>query len=192
VADLRMCWLAATGRLAAELARHGIDPALPQPRHMTSIGAARRTTPADLRKSLARYALVLASAAGLSAGLADLGDLFEPIDKLTYPTIQIGAPIIAFAGALALACMALHVARHGAPVLQPLMDSTMMAPATLATSGWTIPEIASTENSLRRAALALLAFGLAAFGLAELLEHGVAPLHLLAADTMLVATPWAT
>jgi ubiquinone/menaquinone biosynthesis C-methylase UbiE len=168
VADLRMCWLAITGRMAGELSRNSVTrPSMPTGnRNADGVAVAARGP----RGNVPRYALLLASAAGLSLALMDLRDLFEPMEVLPYPTIQIGAPIVAFLGALILALAAIALAPHGAAL-----------PAEGDASA------ALNDHSLKRAILALLAFGLAAYGLAELLEHGFTSPHLFAAGTLLMA-----
>jgi ubiquinone/menaquinone biosynthesis C-methylase UbiE len=176
VADLRMCWLALTGRLSAEMIRKGMV-------------AGRETGPAGSAFALAgrrhrafpHYALVLASAAGLGAGVTDLRDLFEPTEHLAYPAIQVGAPIIAFSGALMLACSALFVANRAAV----LPKAAPMSMGAAAVAGW--PAGTPADDSVLRATLALTTLGLAAFVLAELVEHGIAMPHVFAAGATLVA-----
>lgn len=167
VADLRMCWLAMTGRMAGELARTRIARLSPRDGNSSPGDAVAARNPRD---DIPRYALLLASAAGLGVALLDLHDLFEPMEVLPYPAIQVGAPIIAFLGALILASAALILARRGAAL--PVAGDASSA---------------LNDDSLKRATLALLAFGLAAYGLAELLEHGFTSPHLFAAGTLLVA-----
>lgn len=165
VADLRMCWLALTGRMAGELSRHRIA------QHSTSAGHPNpdgTMTAHGPRDDIPRYALLLASIAGLGVALTDLYDLFEPMEILPYPAIQIGAPIIAFLGALILAAAVL--VHRGAAL--PAQGGASRA---------------RKDDSLKRATLALIAFGLVAYGLAELVEHGVTSPHLFAAGTVLAA-----
>jgi ubiquinone/menaquinone biosynthesis C-methylase UbiE len=165
VADLRMCWLAITGRMAGELARHRIAPSPAPVGSSSPDGTIAAHGP---RGDIPRYALLLASVGGLGVALTDLYDLFEPMEILPYPAMQIGAPIIAFLGAFILAAAVL--AHRGAAL--PTQGG---APRAL------------NDNSLKRATLALIAFGLVAYGLAELLEHGVTSPHLFAAGTVLAA-----
>ncbi|HWA50418.1 MAG TPA: methyltransferase domain-containing protein [Dongiaceae bacterium] len=167
VADLRMCWLAMTGRMAGELSRNRIARPSPRGGNSSPDGAVAARNPRD---DVPRYALLLASAAGLVVTLMDLRDLFEPMEVLPYPAVQVGAPIIAFLGALILASTTLVLARRDVAL-------TVAAGAS--------PTV--NDGSLKRATLALLAFGLAAYGLAELLEHGFTSPHLFAAGTLLVA-----
>jgi ubiquinone/menaquinone biosynthesis C-methylase UbiE len=175
VADLRMCWLALTGRLAAELARHGASDVRALRQGGLAFPLAGRG-----RRDFPRYALVLASAAGLATGVADLHDLFDPTESLVYPALQLGAPILAFTGALMLACTALFLARRSVFAAMPAGGATA---GTAAGNGARL----SGDDSLRRATLALIAFGFTAYGLAELLEHGVAPPHAFTAGLTLVA-----
>lgn len=158
VADLRMCWLAVSGGLAGEFERLGLSPdPAPEPVQAANTGRGMRV------------ALTAASAIGLSIGLSDLWDLTEPVKVVVYPAIQLGTPIVAFSSSLLIACMAHVVARR--PVAMTGSGASgahgakMYAPAC------------ASETSLRRASLALLAIGLAAFGLAELMEHGVPELR---------------
>lgn len=166
VADLRMCYLAATGRMAREMARYGID----QPSVTGSSGIARAedlgvpSNPGRLRRfdgpRCARYALAMASAAGLAAGFADLHDLVDPADRVILPVIQLGGPILAFSGALLAVLAALSVARQCSP--------------NLAVAGGLPPDLMpARERSLRRACLVLLTSGTLIYGAAELSEHGV-------------------
>lgn len=97
--------------------------------------------------------LLLASAIGLTAGLVDLGDLKEPMERLAFPTLQLGAPIVAFAAALGFALIALMRAGRGARAL----------PGTA--------RLFFTDPVLRRLCLILLTFGLASFALAETMEY---------------------
>lgn len=164
IAELRMYWLALTGRLDTELERLGeVDCAPFGP------GAARHRPRTG---STGPRALLLISAAGLAAGLFDLGDLTEPMGALAYPTLQLGAPIIAFAAALLTAGLAHIAARRMAP--------------TEIVAGGSVPNPAS-ETSLRRAGLVLAVIGLAAFGAAEAAEHGVLTTHGLDPAIVLVA-----
>ena len=155
LADLRMCWLAITGRLESEFAKHGIADPDPVMTH-AGIGWARL----GFDGQVWRHALTMASAVGVIAALMDLDDLIEPTESLHYPGIQLGVPVVAFTAALLASCRALVAARR-VPVAA--------APA----GGYAAPLPSRSETSLQRACLVMLVFGAAAFGLAELIEHGV-------------------
>jgi len=200
IADLRMTWLAMTGRLGRELARHGIAEGRGG---RTEDGAAAaagggRPTPTAERIIAAlddfdetarhalhhyggrfpRYALLAASTAGLAAGLADLHDLFEDAHHLTYPLLQLGAPIVAFAMAAASSYGALSAAgRHMRAVLDRFAALTGEAPdgAAAERAGFDLraERLSAGEMSLQRAALALFLFGALAFAGAEYDEHGL-------------------
>jgi len=166
VADIRMSWLALTGRLRGEYARHGI--AQPSPRGASGVGVGQRDSSRRNGRYIG-YLLLLASGAGLAAGLFDLSDLADPVEVLVNPVIQLGAPIVAFAGALIAAFVAQHYSR-ALPAAAP--SATVGGAATLGVK----PNFGLSpagEQSLQRACLALLAFGLVAFGLAELSEEGL-------------------
>lgn len=154
-ADLRMCWLAITGKLEAEFAKHGI---------VDSNAVATHAATSSARPwfgSLAwRHALTMASAVGVIVALMDLYDLIEPMEVLHFPAIQLGVPLVAFTAALLASCRALLAARR------------IPAAATPA-GGYGAPLASRSETSLQRACLVLLVFGAAAFGLAELMEHGL-------------------
>lgn len=152
-ADLRMCWLAIAGKLEAEFAKHGIvesDPAA----HATSSARPR------LGGAAWRHALTMASAVGVIAALTDLYDLIEPTEVLHYPAIQLGVPVVAFAAALLASGRALLAARQ-------------IPAATAPGGGYGAPLPSRSATSLQRACLVMLMFGAAAFGLAELAEHGI-------------------
>jgi len=180
IADLRMCWLALTGQVANEFARHGIA----QPR-LPNIANRVDSNGRDIRQWLmrhlngrnVRYGLLAASAAGLAVGLVDLTDLKEPAESIAHPVIQLGAPIAAFLSALLAAFSAIAAARQfaQAPLNTLRSDATpggsVPGGAILGANGLIDPSSAG-EESLRRACMAFLAFGLVAFGLAELHEHG--------------------
>jgi hypothetical protein len=148
VADARMCWLALTGGLRAEIdASIGTCPTSEAPGQARSKRKRMHLTPAI------RVMLLGVAAFGLAAGLLDFDDLFEIEISLHYALVQLGAPIAAFAGALFLGLAAI-VTSFSAPARgEPLP----MSPA---------------EESLWRASIALLAFGGLALMLAELAEHG--------------------
>ena len=144
VADLRMCWLALTGGLHREINR--------------SVGipddAGRAGQPKPMRMHpIIRATLLGFAALGLAAALLDIDDLFETEIGLRYPLVQLGAPIVAFAGALFLGVAA-------------------MAKSFSALSRHDRAPMAAVEASLWRASVALLAFGGLALALAELAEHG--------------------
>jgi ubiquinone/menaquinone biosynthesis C-methylase UbiE len=147
-ASIRMCWLAITGKLGPEM-RTLEQPKLGQ----TSLPRADSPAGGGLH-------LLLASAAGLAAGLLDLRDMVEPAELSRYPMIQLGVPIMAFAAALMAASTAWIAAWRDVPAAVP---TSFMPPAR-----------SVGEGSLRRACIALLVFGMTAFGSAEVAEHGVA------------------
>ena len=157
VADLRMCWLAATGRMGSELERHGIVHRAPGHR--------------PVHGAHTRYLLLGGSIAGVAAGFTDLSDLAEPMERLALPLIQLGTPILAFSAALAAVGGSMLAARRGSRMLpgEASSGTALGAPfPNLEPAAWP-----AGERSLRRACLALLAFGLSAFILAELAEEGV-------------------
>jgi ubiquinone/menaquinone biosynthesis C-methylase UbiE len=177
VADLRMCWLALTGRMEIELIRRGMIA-------RTTMEPVQASTPARAVLPAAggppnrkrfdaqhlRYSLLIASTAGLTVGLSDLSDLSEAMHGFRHPIMQLGAPIVAFAGALIAAFAAIVAAQRYAG---DVSSETPLKSAGRIGSG-------ANERSLRRACIVLLAFGSAAFGLAELAEHGLpnpAPVH---------------
>jgi hypothetical protein len=202
IADLRMTWLATTGRLGRELARHGVidwrsargddgpaaaaagdagRPATTAERIVAALDDFDETARHALRYyggRFPRYALLVASTAGLAAGLADLHDLFEDAHHLTYPLLQLGAPIVAFAMAAASSCGALAAAgRHLRAVLDRFAALTAEAPpgaaAARAGFGLCAERLSASEMSLRRAALVLFLLGTIAFAGAEYDEHGL-------------------
>jgi hypothetical protein len=103
---------------------------------------------------------MMASAVGVIVALMDLYDLIEPMEVLHFPAIQLGVPLVAFTAALLASCRALLAARR------------IPAAATPA-GGYATPLPSRSEASLQRACLVLLMFGAVAFGLAELMEHGL-------------------
>lgn len=168
IADLRMCWLALHGRVEDELARHGILQA-------RSMDADQGAQPLNrLDRQYVRCVLLIASTAGLTAGLTDLSDLAEPMNGFGHPIIQLGAPIAAFASALIVAFAAMVGTQRYAGAAAERTAKTPMIPVGAAVCDESRIENASSlgETSLRRACLALLAFGSIAFALAELAEHG--------------------
>jgi SAM-dependent methyltransferase len=157
VADVRMCWLALTGQVGREYARHGIaQPALPETGRLKGSGGGRYV----------RYALLGGSAAGLAAGLIDLSDLADPAELLAHPIIQLGAPIVAFTGALVAAQQYSRAVLGGVP-------SHAIPGAATPGADERLDRSPAGETSLHHACLAFLAFGLTAFVLAELSEHGL-------------------
>jgi hypothetical protein len=193
VADLRMTWLALTGRLGRELARYGVADGRGA---AAEDGAAADAGPAGTERIIAalddfdetarhavrhyggrlsRYALLAASTAGLATGLADLRDLTEEA-QLSYPLLQLGAPIVAFAVAAAASCGALAAAgRHLRAVLDRVAVLTAGTPAAAAAGtgfGLRAERLSASEMSLRRAALALFVLGAIAFAGVEWAEHG--------------------
>ncbi|HEX6120811.1 MAG TPA: DUF962 domain-containing protein [Dongiaceae bacterium] len=151
LADLRMCWLAIMGKLEAEFAKYGI--AEPDQAALAATSLVRPW----LGGKAWRHLLTMASAIGVTAALMDLDDLIEPAEVLHYPVIQLGVPIVAFAAALLVSCRTLFATRQ-----------MVTAPRGYATR---LPSRSAV--SLQRACLVLLVFGAAAFGLAELVEHGI-------------------
>ena len=172
VADLRMCWLALTGRMEIELIRRGIvsqttmEPAraVPTPARTASPTANVLHNRKRFDAQHLRYSLLIASTAGLTVGLSDLSDLAEEMHSFHHPIIQLGAPIVAFAGALIAAFAAIVAAQRYASAL-----SGGTSPSKPANRG----SGSANEKSLRRACVVLLAFGSVAFGLAEWAEHGL-------------------
>jgi hypothetical protein len=163
LADLRMCWLAITGGLDAELAKHGLADQMPSPAQ------------ARMRRWIGglawQQALLVASTVGMTAALMDLHDLIEPGTRLPYPAIQLGFPIVAFAAALVVSC-ADQMAAQRVPV-----------PTTVA-SRYAAP-IPGSDTSLQYACVLLLIFGATALGLTELFEHeALQPLHAVAAAVL--------
>jgi len=163
VADLRMCWLALTGRMEVELIQRGIVAQKTMEPTQAVVGGATAVlhNKRRLDLQLVRYALLMVSTAGLTVGLSDLSDLSEPMSGFHHPVIQLGAPIAAFGGALIAAFAAILAAQRYASAL----SGVAVPPKGRPGSG-------ANEMSLRRACIVLLAFGSAAFGLAELAEHG--------------------
>lgn len=149
-ATVRMCWLAMTGRLAREM--RSLE-AIALPSDQTGL-------PQPVPAAGGGMLLLLASAAGLTAGLLDLRDMAEPAELSRYPMIQLGVPIVAFATALMAASTAWLAARREVPVAVP---AAFAPPARSVHTG-----------SLRRACIALLLFGMLTFGSAEAAEHGTA------------------
>lgn len=154
LADLRMCWLAIVGKLEAEFTKYGITE--PDPVPHAAPGSARPW----LGGQAWRHVLTMASAIGVVTALTDLYDLIEPAEVLHYPAIQLGAPVVAFAAALLASGRALLAGRQ-------------IPAATTPGVGHGTPLPSRSATSLQRACLVLLMFGAAAFGLAELVEHGV-------------------
>jgi hypothetical protein len=150
IADLRMTWLALTGGLRAEFARHDVAAAFG-----IDLGSKRRMT---------RYGPLLVSAAGLLVGIADLDDLIDPNVQLIYPALQLGTPIAVFAVALAAAGMALLADRAEA-------RSRPMAPA--APAARRSIRLSALTPALKRAAVCLSVVGASAFAAGEMLEHGL-------------------
>ncbi len=209
IADLRMTWLALTGRLGKELAKHGVGESNSAgANHGPSAVTCSRSSTASVvgiefaaterilvaldefdqaaRHALRyyggkshRYALLIATTAGLVAGLADLHDLIEHTNRPTYPILQLGAPVIAFAIAAASSYAALVVAgRHLRTVLDRFASLAAERPGGASTVetirfGLRVERLFACEMSLRRAALALFVLGFVAFAGAEYAEHGL-------------------
>ena len=183
IADIRMCWLALNGRMGKELARSGalqqtsqIGELARKVRGAEAATHAQHRIPSVLRldRQYARYALLIASAAGLACGMADLSDLAEPMGGFAHPILQLGAPIVAFAGALIAAIAAIVTAQQYARLVgDGAAQSRHMAAIAATSRGGDAEDRSINERSLRRACLALLTLGSIAFGLAELAEHGL-------------------
>jgi hypothetical protein len=147
VADMRMCWLAATGGLRREIDR-SVCLGLPADRtHSRGNSKRMRMTP------VIRVLLLCVCVLGLGAGLLDLDDLYEEGIGLHFPLLQLGVPIVAFSGALLLGVAAMAKSLSA-------LSSSAQAPMSPA------------EESLWRASAVLVAFGGLALALAELAEHG--------------------
>jgi hypothetical protein len=150
IADLRMTWLAVSGGLRAEFARHDVEAAFG----------------IDLRSKLwmARYAPFLVSAAGLFVGLADLEDLVEPGARLVHPVLQLAAPLAVLAVALAAAWTALLVDR---------IETRGRPPAAATPVARRSVRLSALKATLRRTAVCLTAVGASAFAAGEMLEYGL-------------------
>jgi ubiquinone/menaquinone biosynthesis C-methylase UbiE len=182
VADLRMCWLALRGRMERELAEHGVlvqDPAREVP---VSASGALMLNRLPFQLSSHRgsdyitYTLLIASTAGLTAGLTDLSDLFEPMEGFVHPVVQLGVPIIAFAGALVAAFGSIVIGRRhaGAWIGGAVREAHARAGGDVSSGNADPGALPGLEvRSLQRACVALLAFGSIAFVLAEMAEHGL-------------------
>jgi len=210
IADLRMTWLALTGRLGKELAKHGVGESHSAGANdgPSAVARSRSSKASDVdgielaaterilvaldefdqaaRHALCyyggrshRYALLMATTAGLVAGLADLHDLIEHTNRPTYPILQLGAPVIAFAIAVASSYAALVVAnRHLRTVLDRFASLAEERPPNASTVGTIrfglcVERLLACEMSLRRSALALFLLGFVAFAGAEYAEHGL-------------------
>lgn len=163
VADLRMCWLALRGRMEIEFIRRGITTQPTTELQQAGLRAVEAAG-ADLlheRKRIdpqhVRYALLMASTAGLTVGMSDLSDLAEIMQGFGHPVIQVGAPIVAFAAALIAAFASIVFAQRYAGAPSETRDRAGAY---------------ADEKSLRRACCVLLGIGSCAFGLAEWAEHG--------------------
>jgi hypothetical protein len=150
IADLRMTWLALTGCLRGEFARHDVAADLGM------MGGSKRW--------LAHHAPFMVSAAGLVVGLADLDDLLDPGAQLTYPTLQLGAPIIVFAAALAAAWIALLVDR---------VETRGRSVAVATQAARHGQRLSALKAALTRTAVCLSAVGASAFVVGEILEYGL-------------------
>lgn len=155
IADLRMCWLAIAGRLAAEFAKHAVDD--PDRLAANAVTGSRGRQAGGLAWL---HTLTAASAIGVIATATELRDLVEPAQHLHYPIVQLGVPIIAFGAAL-LAAFRAELAGRQALAALPTVGS------------YAAPLLSRTGASLQRACALLLVFGSAAFVLAELTEHGM-------------------
>lgn len=149
-ASVRLCWLAVTGQLGQEML--ALEPLASEP-DQTCLPRANAPIGGGML-------LLLASAAGLGAGLLDLQDMSEPAELSSYPMIQLGVPIAAFAAALLAASAAWIAARREVLAAVPTSSA--------------LPAHSPNDGSLRRACIALLLFGMTTFGSAEVAEHGVA------------------
>jgi ubiquinone/menaquinone biosynthesis C-methylase UbiE len=176
VADLRMCWLALRGRVEHEFAQHGIVVQDLSREVPVSASGALLLNRNPLQLSSHRgndyisYTLLIVSTAGLTAGLTDLSDLFEPMEGFIHPFVQLGAPIIAFGGALVAAFGSIVAARRHAGAWA---NGAARGAASHAGGDGSVPLPGVEERSLRRACVALLGFGSIAFVLAEMAEHGL-------------------
>ena len=169
VADLRMCFLALTGQMAREMTRHGIL-------QKGYVYAAEKPDKVWRGEKGARYALLFASAAGLSAGLVDLRDLRDPAEIMRLPIVQLGAPILAFAGALlSILAASVAAARYSTALSGAIGQAKTREKALSGAMGGIMSAgyALADQESLRRACLALLAAGFVAFAAAELTEHGI-------------------
>jgi len=187
VADLRMVWLALTGRLGREYAKRGLPEAGdPVTAGQTVLALSEFDHVASnalnyYDKRLHRYALLFVRAAGLVVVLADLQDLVEPMGKPAYPILQLGVPIVAFAAALALSCCATVIGRSE---LRAILDWFAALKRKTLPDPDAVAEIchikrrlewqSAREASLRRASLAQFALGAAVFAAAELAELAMA------------------
>ena len=172
VADLRMCWLALRGRVEHELARHGaLEQDLIQEIPVSANGTLQQSS--HRNSDYIRYTLLIVSTAGLTAGLTDLSDLFEPMEGFIHPFVQLGVPIIAFAGALVAAFGSILAGRRhaGAWISGTVRETRSRDDSSGDAGSGTLPGV--EERSLRRACVALLAFGSIAFVLSEIAEHGL-------------------
>jgi hypothetical protein len=100
----------------------------------------------------------------LLIGLADLHDIIDPDARLIYPVVQLGAPIAAFACALAAAWVALLVDRietRGAPITA---DTPVAARRNV--------RLSALGVTFRRAAVCLAVIGASAFAAEEVVELG--------------------
>jgi hypothetical protein len=149
IADLRMCWLALRGRLAAQL----VDG---DAWHRQRQNFERsRTAQASMR---GRYVMLMIGALGVVAGLLDLDDIFKPDAGLHYPIIQLGIPVAAFIAAMVAGVKSIGLARLANPFTLRPVDAQSV-----------------NSDSLWRAHLALLTFGAIAMAMAEFAEAGFRP-----------------
>jgi hypothetical protein len=151
VADVRMTWLAATGRLDTEYARHNVAA-------VVGLKAGWRFAARGQR--MTRYAPFVISAAGLLIGLADLQDIIDPDARLIYPVVQLGAPIAVFASALAAAWVAL------------LVDRIETRGAPIAVAARRNARLSVLRVTFRRVAVCLAVIGASAFAAGEVVELG--------------------
>jgi hypothetical protein len=172
VADLRMLWLALTGRLSVEMARSAaarfvssreLDDPIPDAAAL-GVGCGKMGI-------YLRWALVTVSMIGLAAALLDLDDLFEVDAGLHYALIQLGTPIAAFAGAFGLGIAAMATPH---PMnLRPLNGPGRLSRSIGGAAAIAASRLATSEASLWRACMALLVFGALSMVMAECAEQGL-------------------
>jgi hypothetical protein len=189
VSDLRMVWLAMTGRLNREYEKRGwleintraasIQPAA----GVFEFDLAARRALRNYDSRVHKYGMLFLSAVGLLIVLADLHDLIEPAGKPTYPIVQLGIPILAFATAVVLSYCATHIGRRH---LHRLLDWFASQQRASISDMPTEAELSrhlkrnlewqcAREISLRRASIVQFLLGAAIFAAAELAEAVLTP-----------------
>lgn len=182
-ADLRMVWLALTGRIERELENRGLPVTvkakseLPKVVALCELELAARNALNCCDKRFHRYALLSISAAGLTIVAADLHDLIEPLGKPAYPLVQLGIPIVAFAAALILSCRATRIGREQLntihnwfAVLERQSLPNSAAESEIERFEQRLELQSAHETSLRRASATQVALGVTVFAAAELTE----------------------